>query len=183
MKEIKTIIEGERVLIKKLRLGDAGDIYAHIKGREIARWTRALPHPYPKDGAEKFIRKSQRQWRDKKVFNFGIVLKETGKVIGGIGLVRVDWKHQCAELGYWIGRKYWGKGLITEATRLMLKFGFHELKLHRIYAAAFESNIGSCRVLEKCGFQLEGIRREAVVKYKKRHNFIDYGILRSEFKN
>ena len=71
----------------------------------------------------------------------------------------VDHKSRCAEIDYWLGKNYWRRGLATEAMRLVLKFGFKKLKLHRIHAHTFEKNIASRKVLEKCGFKIEGIMR------------------------
>ena len=183
MKNIKTELQGRRISIRKLKLSDAGGLYAHIKDKEIARWTFVIPHPYPKDGAVKFIRKQQRLWRAEKAFAFAIILNETERAIGGVDLARVDMKHKCANAGFWIGKKYWNQGLTTEAIKLLLRFGFKELRLHRIYAMAFEANVGSCRVLRKCGFKPEGVMRQALVKYNKRHNLINYGIMKSELED
>ena len=179
-KEIATEVEGERILLRKLRAGDAEDIYRQIKSRDVARWTLALPHPYPEDGAIKHIRQQQRLWRQKRAFSFAIVLKKSGKLIGGTGLQRVDFKHGCGELGYWLAKPYWNKGLATDACQLLLQFGFEELKLHRIYAMALEANKASCRVLEKCGFVREGCMREALIKHQQRQNLLSFGILSRE---
>ncbi len=181
MKRVNTTVEGEQVLVRKYKSTDTEDLYRNIRSKEISRWTIGLPYPYPKETAAKFIRWSQKQCRERKEFHLGIVLKETQKVIGGVGLKRIDYKHQCGEFGFWLGKKHWNQGLTSEAARLMLHFGFRQLRLHRIYAHAFDENIGSRRVLEKCGFQLEGIMRQAVIRNKKRHDLYNYGILRSEF--
>lgn len=75
-----------------------------------------------------------------------------------------------AEMGYWLGRKYWGGGMMTDAVKSIVSFGFKNLKLHRIYAGVFLFNKGSARVLEKNGFKLEGISKKEV---KKDEEFID----------
>jgi RimJ/RimL family protein N-acetyltransferase len=180
-KTVPTIIEGRRISIRKLKQTDADDIYKEVRVKGIARWTLVLPYPYPKDGAIKHIRQQQRLWRLGKAYSFAILSQETGRPIGAVAINRVDTKHQCAEVGYWLGKKYWGKGLMTEALRLLLQFGFEELKLHRIYAMAMGPNTGSRRVLEKCRFTQEGILRQAVLRYGKRQDFINYGILRTEY--
>ncbi len=183
MTEIKTNLEGERVFIRRLRLSDANDVYVNVRDKEIVRWSLNIPHPYPKKIAAKFIRKSQREWRAKKGFVFGVVFKKTGRVIGVTGFKNIDRISNCADIGYWLGKNYWRRGLATEAVRLVLKFGFKELKLHRIYAYVFEKNTGSKLVLEKCGFKLEGVMREALLKRSRRHNMLNYGILKREFEN
>ena len=165
-----------------MRDSDAADLYKHIKTKAVARWTFNLPHPYPKDKAMQWIRRTQRTWRLKKQFSFGIYSLETGNLIGGVELAPIDWKNKNAELGYWLAEKFWGRGLTTEAVRLIVRFGFQQLKLHRIYAQAYEPNRGSIRVLEKCGFKKEGCQRQSLYRFKQWHNSLTFGLLRSEIK-
>jgi len=142
-----------------------------------------IPWPYKRKDAIKFIRKTHYKIRKNSEYAFGIVLKEIDKVIGVIDIFNIDWKDKNAELGYWLGKKYWGKGLMTEAVKLMLKFAFEKLKLHRVYAGVFEENIASRRVLEKTGFKLEGIKRECRYRYNKWHNELIFGILKQEYES
>ncbi|MBN1844087.1 MAG: GNAT family N-acetyltransferase [Sedimentisphaerales bacterium] len=183
MNSANPILAGKRVLVRRLKAADAEDLHRHLGNREIGRWLIGLPQPYTRQIAARFIRWSQRQSRLQKEFHLGIVLQSTQKVIGGVGLKRVDTQHRCAELGFWIGKPYWNQGLTTEAARLLLDFGFRRQGLHRIYAHTFDKNIASRRVLEKCGFQLEGVMREAVVRHHQRRAFCNYGILKSEYRN
>ena len=180
MTRIPNEIEGRRVLIRKIRLTDANPILRLINDEKLVRWTIQIPHPYPEDGAVKFIRKCQRQWRMEEAFVFAETMRKTAEFIGVISLSNVTMRHGCAELGFWSGRPYWGKGLTTEAVGLALRFAFKELGLHRVYASTFEPNVGSRRVLEKNGFKLEGVMREAVVRYNQRHNFLNFGVLSRE---
>ena len=89
-----------------------------------------------------------------------------------------DIYHRSAEVGYWVGEEYWGRGLATEATRAFLDYAFEEFYLHRIFATAFEGNRASMRVLEKCGFTLEGRRKMAVDKDGKIFDDFLYAIVR-----
>lgn len=182
MKNLKLEFDGERIKIRKLRLSDAEEIYRHVKDKEVVRWTLRIPHPYPKDGAAKFIRKTHYNIKQKKGYAFGIILKETDTLIGIVGLSNLDWENKNATLGYWLAKGYWGKGLMTEAVNLILKFGFEKLKLHRIQSSLFEKNIASKKVLEKCGFRSEGVFRETRFRYGKWHDELRYGILKSEYK-
>lgn len=174
--------DGKRVSIRPLRLSDAAHLYENVKDKEIVTWTVSIPHPYPRDGAVKFIRKAQYNIRNNRSYAFGIVLNETGTVIGVVSLMAFDWENKNAEIGYWLAKKHWGEGLMTEAVRLVLKFGFRNLKLHRVYARLFEANIGSARILEKCGFKLEGRMREERYRSGTWHDTLRYGILKSEFR-
>jgi ribosomal-protein-alanine N-acetyltransferase len=173
---------GKKVTIRKLKLSDAGELYKNVNDKEIARWTLTIPYPYPEEEAVKFIRKTHYQIKTNKGYVFGIVLKDTGKIIGAIGLIKINWTHKNAEAGYWIGRSYWNRGLMTEAIELLLKFSFEQLQLHRVNAYVFTENITSKRVLEKNGFQREGEVREAIYKYETWKNLLIYGILQPDYK-
>jgi RimJ/RimL family protein N-acetyltransferase len=90
---------------------------------------------------------------------FAITLAKQSSLIGGIGL-RIDPQHPRAELGYWLGMPYWGKGYATESARAMLEHGFAILRLHRIYASAFPENTVSAKVLQKIDMKHEGCLRQ-----------------------
>jgi len=181
MTKIKLEIEGERIVLRKLRLSDALDIYKNLQDKEMVKWTLNIPWPYKKQDAVKWIKRTHYKIKNKKEYAFGIVLKTENRIIGAISLMHIDWKNKNAEIGYWLGKKYWGKGYMTEAVRLILKFAFEKLKLHRIYANLFEENVASRRVLEKAGFKLEGIMREHRYRYNKWHNELKFGILKKEY--
>lgn len=174
-------LPGKKIKIRKYKLSDAKDLYKNIKDKEITKWTCSIPSPYPKNEALRFIKRNYRLIKNKKAFSFAICLIGTDKVIGGIALTNLDWKEKSAELGYWVGKKYWGKGLTTEAVKLALKFSFDKLKLHRIWARVFEENVSSVRILKRCKFKLEGKRRESRFRYGKWHNELMFSILSKEF--
>ena len=194
VKQTKSNLNSERVLIRELRLSDAKDIYLNIRDKEIDKWTKPLIRPYPGNAMTQSIyRVSRYTWKalrliweaacppkTKKEVKLGIVLKETGRVIGVVSLKKIDLKSKCAEIGFWIGKKYWGKGLATEAVRPALKFGFTELELDRIYAWTFEKNIGSRKVMEKCGLKVEKMVSDAYPGHAEKRNILNYGILKSE---
>lgn len=180
---MRLVFDSKRLTLRTLRPSDAPDLYANVKDKEIVTWTMNIPHPYPKDGALKFIRKARYDMRKRKAYVFGIVLKENSKVIGVIDIRAVDWNNRNGEIGYWLGKDYWGKGLMTEAVSVILKFGFEELKLHRVYAKVFADHLGSKRVLEKSGFKLEGTMRKEHYRYGRWHDMLIYGVLRGEWTN
>ena len=146
---------GENIVVRTFMISDARDLQRNINDKAIVRYTVSIPHPYSINDALEYIRKTSRKNKKKTGDSFGIALKETGHIIGGIGFHRVDLDNRNAELGYWLGKKYWGHKITPEAVGLMLKFGFEELGLHRIYAKVFNENFASRRVLEKSGFLLE----------------------------
>ena len=114
------------------------------------------------DDAEDFIRAMLSADKD-KTFAFAITLND--KVIGSIGVFRQENIHyRTAEMGYYIGEKYWGNGYMTEAVKLACEFVFENTDIIRIFAEPFSHNIASCRVLEKAGFTCEGILRSNAYK-------------------
>ena len=96
---------------------------------------------------------------------FAFAITVNGKAIGSIGAFRQGNIHrQTAELGYYIAEEYWGKGIMPEAVKQLCDYVFSNTDIIRIYAEPFAYNIGSCRVLEKAGFQYEGTLRSNALK-------------------
>jgi RimJ/RimL family protein N-acetyltransferase len=174
-------LRSNRIILRKLKDTDANDIYKNAKDKEVVRFTLNIPHPYLYSDATKFISSSIIKWNKKENFTFGITPTSTNKVIGIITLKDIDWRNKKAELGYWLGKKYWGKGIMTEAVGLILCHGFRDLKLHRIYAYIFEKNTASEKVLRKSGFTLEGKKRDVRFRNGKWHNELMFSILRKEY--
>jgi [ribosomal protein S5]-alanine N-acetyltransferase len=172
------VLETERLQLRPYTESDIPELLPLIGAREVAATTLRIPHPYTEQDARQFIAGLD---LNEKVW-LGIWARTDGPLIGGVGLA-LNRQHQNAELGYWIGVPFWGKGYATEAAREMLRHGFEDIGLHRIFASHFKGNSASGRVLTKLGMRYEGSQREHVSKWGQ---FIDselYGILRSEWKN
>lgn len=134
-----------------------------LNNRKILNNLRdGLPYPYTAGDAEAYI--SAMLAADKgKTFAFAIV--SGGAVVGSIGVFRQDNIHfRTAEMGYYVGEPYWGKGICTSAVKQACAYVFAHTDIIRIFAEPFAHNTASCRVLEKAGFQLEGILRNNAVK-------------------
>ena len=112
--------------------------------------------------------------------NFAIVLLDRGVLCGSTGL-GIDAENANAELGYWIGLPYWGKGYCTEAVQAVVQYGFEVIGLHRIQASHFSDNPASGRVMQKIGMSYEGCRRQHVLKWGKFEDLELYGILKSDW--
>jgi RimJ/RimL family protein N-acetyltransferase len=112
---------------------------------------------------------------------FGIALKEDNTLIGLVGLKDINNLNQTAEFYIKIDPSMQGKGYGTEATRLMVRYGFMELNLNRIQTQDIEENVGGWRANEEAGFQLEVTMREAILRFGKYHNVRIYGLLREIF--
>ena len=130
--------------------------------------------------AETWISSHQERFDRGEEAVFAIVLKASGALIGAIGLV-LKLKQENAELGYWIGKPFWGQGYCTEAGRAVLRYAFTELRLHRVHAHHFSNNPASGRVMQKLGMRHEGCLRQHVKKWDAFFDVEAYGILGSEF--
>jgi len=176
-----TILETERLILRKPTLDDVEGLQEVINDIRIAGTTLNIPHPYSVEDAKSWIERQQKGTVSRDTVNSSFFLKESGKLIGGIGLSDISPYHQKAEIGYWCGYEHWGNGFTTEASRAMIEYGFNELKLERIYAICFATNTASVRVMEKIGMVFEGTARN---EYKKDGKFVDfhhYAILRDDF--
>jgi RimJ/RimL family protein N-acetyltransferase len=180
--KISTRLTGRNIILRKLKATDADSITLYINDKSIVKWLISVPYPYKKNFAEQFIRSRFNERRTKKSFTFGVTLKSVDEVIGIIDLSDIDWEDKKAEIGYWIGKKFWGQGYMTEAINLTSEFGFRELKLNKIYARVFEGNQASMKILEKNNFRREGILRDEVSKFSRWIDEHYYGLLKSEYK-
>lgn len=113
--------------------------------------TTLIPHPYPEDGAVRFIEDIALPGRVVGT-EYAFVIVVDDEVVGHISVKNVDRARDDGEIGYWIGRPYWGRGYASEAVRLMVAFAFEGLGLRRLYAHVLAHNPASGRVLEKAGF-------------------------------
>ena len=165
--------------IRKWKLTDAKDIAVALSNKKIQDNLRdGLPYPYSEQDGIDFI-SSMLSANEDETFAFAITLDD--KVIGSIGVFRQQNIHrQTAEMGYYIAEEYWGKGIMTDAVKQICEYVFKNSDILRIYAEPFAYNIGSCRVLEKTGFQYEGTLRNNVVKNGKVIDMKMYSLLREE---
>jgi RimJ/RimL family protein N-acetyltransferase len=143
------VLETERLVLRAPRLADAKAIARLVSDRRVAENTTRIPHPYRIDDAEQFVASVNRQARESV---FAIVLD--GEVIGMCG---VEPREVEAEVGYWLGVPYWGRGYATEAIRAVIDHAFGDLGHEALQAGARVTNQASRRVLEKCGFQWSGV--------------------------
>jgi len=149
--------------IRRWELSDARDLATALSNKKIQDNLRdGLPYPYTEQDGKEFI-SAMLAANENNTFAFAITVN--GKVIGSIGAFRQGNIHrQTAELGYYIAEEYWGKGIMTEAVKQLCDYVFSNTDIIRIYAEPFAYNIGSCRVLEKAGFQYEGTLRSNALK-------------------
>jgi RimJ/RimL family protein N-acetyltransferase len=160
------IIKNKKFTLRRLKMSDKESLARNINNKTIARNLLVIPYPYTAKDAKKFIHRTQKSQKKKppEEIIFGIEIE--GEVVGTVGIHRIKKNHQ-AEIGYWIGKKYWGKGIMTEVVKMVTAYCHQKLKLRRIYAKVFIFNEASKKVLEKNGYQLEGIMKKEALKKGK----------------
>lgn len=140
---------------------DAASLARHANDRDI--WLNLrdrFPHPYTEADAEAYIAHIATK---EPTTSFAIVVDDAA--VGGVGLMLShDIERVSAEIGYWLGRAYWGRGIITDAVRAATEYAFTTLDLRRVFAVPFAHNLASQRVLEKIGYVREGAMRRSAIK-------------------
>lgn len=164
-------------ILRPWSLSDVQSLAKYANNKEIAKNLRdKFPHPYLEEDAENFIRFVQEHNPD------GIMAIEiNGEACGGIGIhPQEDIYRKNAEMGYWIGEAYWGKGIMTKAIKQMVMYGFQKFDINRIFAIPFHNNIGSQKALEKAGFKVEAKMSKTIFKNGEYLDEIIYAIRDSE---
>lgn len=170
----------DRLLLRRLKHEDAPHMATLAGDYDVAKMTLNIPHPYPADSATQFIERSQQVWDTGERYGFAIVLNESDTFMGVIGIIP-ELQHLRAEVGYWIGKPFWGNGYVTEALNRVIQFGFENLDLNRIAASYRIDNPASGRVMEKAGMRFEGTFRQVVFRDGAYSDLSYYAILREEY--
>lgn len=162
-------------LLREWKPGDEESLVRHANNRDIWRNVRdAFPHPYTLADAKRWIEIANPAG---PVINFAIVVDVAA--VGGIGLVlKDDVFRRSAEIGYWLGERYWSRGIVTEAVRAVTDYAFATFDLCRVYAGVFEWNPASMRVLEKAGYEFECRLRKSITKDGETIDELIYAIIR-----
>lgn len=159
-------IKCDKFILRVPRKLDAQSLSAHINNKNIYNVTSHIPYPYSESDFFEWFGGVEKDHSMDYPNSVNFVIDVDGSAIGGIGLQRIQKKHK-AELGYWLSEDYWGKGIMTRAVNAVVKFGFDELQLVRIFTHIYEENLGSKKVVEKCGFELEGLLRNDTIKNRR----------------
>ncbi len=173
-------LETERLLLRRLNMHDAKDIFEYSRDPEVARHVLWEAQRSIGD-ARAYLRYMIRRYRQNEPASWGIELKSTGKIIGTIGFMWIQSDNAAAEVGYSLARSQWNRGIMTEALRAVLGYGFSTLRLNRIEAMHEVDNPASGAVMRKCGMLHEGTLRE---KLMNKGRYVDvelYAALRRGF--
>ena len=162
-------------LLRAWQPGDEPSLVRHANSRTIWRNLRdAFPHPYTLADAKRWIEVAN---PTASITNFAIVAD--GAAVGAIGLVlREDVFRRSAEIGYWLGEEFWGRGIVTEAVCAVTDYAFETFDLCRVYAGVFEWNPASMRVLEKAGYEFECRMKKSVTKDGETIDEFIYAVVR-----
>ena len=149
-------MESERLVLRAPTADDARDVLKLVESLRSSRFRG--PEVVTVEDSRRYIEALRGQYDRRERILWGMVLKADATLIGGVSLVNFLEKGR-AEVGYYLSQHHWGKGLMTEAVRAALRYGFEEMGLYRIHATAHPENEASIRVLQKAGMRREGLLR------------------------
>lgn len=177
------LLETDRLILRRFVIEDAGAMYRNWASEdEVAKFLT-----WPAHSNVAVTRALLSTWivayNKADYYNWVIELKETGEVIGNISVVQVKENIQCAELGYCMGTRWWGAGIMPEAGKAVVKYLFEEVGFNRIAATHDKNNPKSGRVMQKIGMTYEGMLRKAGFNNQGIVDEVWYSILREEYQN
>ncbi len=175
------VLKTQNLLLNRPTENDLEDFLVHINSAEdFSKNLFNIAFPYTKEEAKNWLKICDEGYETGNAYRFAIREIEVGKLIGIIA-IHMNKDHQKGELGYWLGKNFWGKGYLTESVKEILKFGFQELQLNKIFATHFLHNPASEKVMQKAGMKLEGLQKQ---EYFHQGKFLDvnrYAILKEDF--
>lgn len=154
-------IDLHRCVLRPWRTGDEPSLVAHANSRDVWLNLRdTFPHPYTRADAEAWVELASNQAQPTD-----LAIEVDSEAAGGVGLtLHDDVERVSAEIGYWLGQRFWNRGIATAAVRAVTEYGFEQFSLTRIYALPYAANVASHRVLEKAGYVREGLLRRSAIK-------------------
>ena len=170
----------DRLLLRKIKLNDAPDMYEYSKDADVTKYLLWDPHPNV-EHTRNYIDYLQDRYRDGKYYDWAIVLKSSGKMIGTCGFSAINAEHRSAEVGYVLNPAFRGQGYAGEALSAVLEFAFRRMQLNRVEAKCVAENESSERVMQKVGMTFEGIARSALFIKGQYRDIKIYSLLRTEY--
>ncbi len=180
LKDLPTL-ETERLILRKMTPDDADAVFAYASDPEVSRYTLWETHRSIED-SRAFLELVIQKYENGGEPDWGIVYRGDHRFVGACGLVNWEAEHARAEAGFVLSREYWGRGLMPEAVRAMIRFGFETMNLNRIEARCIAENVASARVMEKAGMAYEGTLRQREYIKGAYRNIKLYAILKKEFR-
>ncbi|MBA2174872.1 GNAT family N-acetyltransferase [Halobacillus locisalis] len=172
-------LETERLLLRAYELKDARQAQVLAGDKDLAE-TTFLPHPYTLETAGNWISSHPKLIENREAFPFAVILKGEDQLIGTMTL-RVDDLHNKGELAYWIGKDYWNNGYATEASKIVIDFGFKKQNLNRIWAPVMTKNKASGKVMQKVGLKYEGTLKQDILRWDEYEDVDVFGLLKEDY--
>ena len=182
------ILKTKRLILDQIKPSDIPNIVAYAGNIKIVENTRSMPYPYHEEDAISWMHVANSGFKAKDNYMFAIRFSDTLSFIGGIGLT-IDQENNRAELGYWLAEDFWNMGLTTEAVKAIIKFGFEELKLNKIFAVYLTSNEASGKVMIKnrmvkeAEFKDHDVKRGHTIEDNIYVSLYQYRMTRSEYES
>jgi len=173
-------LETDRLILRRMQLSDADDMFEYAHRADVTKHLTWDPHPdimYTRE----YLAYVGTHYTAGDFFDWAVVERESGRMIGTCGFTRFHCESDSAEIGYVLNPTYWGRGIATEAVGAVIRFGFQKLELNRIEAKFMEGNEASRRVMEKNGMKFEGIGRQCMYIKGEYRNVGTCAILRRDF--
>lgn len=177
------VLQTRRLELRKFSTEDAADVKKLAGAEEIASTTLLIPHPYEENMARTWITSHLKKIDAGEEITYAITIKNRSLLVGAMSISQISREHERGELGYWIGKPFWCQGYCTEAAFEVLRYGFEQLKLNRVYATHFIRNPASGRVMQKIGMTCEGRFSQHVKKWGVFEDIAVYGILKENFRS
>ena len=174
------VLESERLTLRPIREDDLPDLYAVFADPDVMRYW-STPPMRDMDEARAYLADIERNFTARTAFKWAITRRDGDRLIGTTSLFRLDGPHHTGEIGYALGSAHWGNGYAAEAVHRTCQFGFEALDLRRIEADIDPRNHASIQVIEKAGFQREGVLRERYIYNGEIQDVVYYGLLAREF--
>jgi len=174
------VLYTNRLILRKIKLSDAADIYEYASDPEVTKYVAWDVHKSIKD-TKKYIKLMKKKYKTQIIGDWGIVLKENNKMIGSCGFVAWNRQHDYAELGYVLSKQYWNRGIMTEAIKKVMDFGFSKMKLNRIEAYHLIDNVASEKVMIKSGMVNEGVVKQKFLANGIYNDAKLYAIVKEDF--
>jgi ribosomal-protein-alanine N-acetyltransferase len=173
-------LETERLRLRQPEMADVPLVCRYLEDKAIAANMRRLQYPFTTADAEAWVSDAHERAAKGEGYVFAIDRKPDNLLIGTTRFY-YDAENQRAEIGYWLGTPFWGKGYMTEVVCRLIQLGFEEFQVNRIYATYFPRNGASRRVMEKAGMTYEGTYRQHWLKNGVYEDWGVCGILRAEY--
>ena len=178
------VLETERLLLRPWKESDAEEAFAHwMHDPEVTKYLTWTPHT-DVSFTHVLLRAWEKQSKASDCYHWAIVLKEGNILIGDVMVDHADGYQESGSVGYCLGKAWWGKGFMTEALSEVLRYCFEEVGFYRINGSHAAKNIGSSRVMEKCGLRYEGTRRKyfRMLSTGEWVDIVVRGILREDYR-